>query len=69
MNYTATFLSLFRMMDMLHIEEDCWVYRENMRWNGKPIYPISALFPSITTSCPKTRSSKGCKSARSAVAG
>lgn len=39
MNYTATFLSLFRMMDMLHIEEDCWVYRENMRWNGKPICP------------------------------
>lgn len=39
MNYTATFLSLFRMMDMLHIEEDCRVYRENMRWNGKPICP------------------------------
>lgn len=49
MNYTATFLSLFRMMDMLHIEEDCWVYRENMRWNGKPICPHCGSTPSITT--------------------
>lgn len=39
MNYTATFLSLFQMMDTLHTEEDCRVYWENMRWNGKPICP------------------------------
>ena len=38
MNYTATFLSLFQMMDTLHTEEDCGVYWENMRWS-----------PSITT--------------------
>lgn len=39
MNYTATFLSLFQMMDTLHTEEDCRVYWENMRWNGRPICP------------------------------
>lgn len=39
MNNTATFLSLFQMMDTLHTEEDCRVYWENMRWNGKPICP------------------------------
>ena len=35
----ATFHSLLQMMDTLHTEEDCRVYLENMRWNGKPICP------------------------------
>ncbi len=34
-----TFHSLLHMIDTLHTEEDCRVYLENMRWNGKPICP------------------------------
>ena len=35
----ATFHTLLQMMDTLHTEEDCRVYLENVRWNGKPICP------------------------------
>lgn len=35
----VTFHSLLQMMDTLYTEEDCRVYLENMRWNGKPICP------------------------------
>ena len=35
----ATFHTLLQMMDTLHTEEDCRVYLESMRWNGKPICP------------------------------
>lgn len=39
MNYMATFHSFPQIMDALHIEENCRVYRENMRRNGRPICP------------------------------
>ena len=35
----AIFHTLLQMMDTLHTEEDCRVYLENVRWNGKPICP------------------------------
>ena len=54
----ATFHTLLQMMDTLHTEEDCRVYLENVRWNGKPICPHVALFPKTTTNLHKTESSK-----------
>lgn len=58
-----SFKSLKQMLDTLRTEEECRVYLETLRWNGKPVCPHCGSMSEDIASSHETERSKVCISA------